>query len=93
MELGLERATRKRRGTLERSLYDDMMYVMSSLAEIEAAAEALPNEQKQELFLFLAEMLRATGTQPPEPRTFTSEQIASWIEEDDADMARFREAK
>ena len=31
---------------------------MSSLAEIEAAADALPDEQKQELLLFLAAQLR-----------------------------------
>ena len=32
---------------------------MSSLAEIEQAAEALPLEQKQELMLFLGAQLRA----------------------------------
>ncbi len=66
---------------------------MSTLAEIEAAADALSPEQKQELLLFLAERLRAQGGPPPEPRTFSREQMAGWIDEDDADMKRFREAK
>jgi hypothetical protein len=36
---------------------------MSTLVEIEAAAEALPKEQKEELFRFLAAQLH--GTNPP----------------------------
>ena len=66
---------------------------MSTLAEIEAAADALPVEQKQELLLFLAARLRAQGAALPEPREFSREQIESWIEEDQADMRRFREGK
>ena len=34
---------------------------MSSLAEIEAAADALPPEQKQQLMLFLATRLKPLG--------------------------------
>jgi len=64
---------------------------MSSLAEIEAAADALPPEQKQELMLFLAARLRVAGARLPEPRQFSSEQTAAWIAEDEADMRRFRE--
>ena len=41
---------------------------MNNLAEIEAADDALPPEQKQELMLFLAARLRAQGTRMPEPR-------------------------
>jgi hypothetical protein len=66
---------------------------MSTLAEIEAAADALPSEQKQELLLFLATRLRAQGARPPEPRMFSPEQMAAWIAEDNADMRRFREGK
>jgi hypothetical protein len=66
---------------------------MSNLAEIEAAADALPPEQKQELLLFLAARLRAQGTRMPEPRRFSREQTTAWIAEDEADMARFREGK
>ncbi len=67
--------------------------MMSTLAEIEAAAEALPAEQKQELLLFLAERLRVSGGPRPEPRKFSGELIASWIREDEAEMLRFREGK
>jgi hypothetical protein len=63
---------------------------MSTLAEIEAAAEALPPEQKQELFLFLAARLRDAG-QLPTPRELSQEQIEAWIADDEAGMRRFRE--
>ena len=66
---------------------------MSNLAEIEAAADALPPEQKQELMLFLAARLRAQGAQMPEPRKFPREQMAAWIAEGEADMQRFRDGK
>ncbi len=63
---------------------------MGTLAEIEAAADALPPEQKQELLLFLATRLRGAGQLPP-PRKFSREQVASWIAEDEAEMRRLRE--
>jgi len=66
---------------------------MSTLAEIEAAADALNLEQKQELLLFLATRLRAQGANPPQPREFSREQIADWIARDETDMKRFREGK
>ena len=66
---------------------------MSKLEEIEAATEALTPEQKQELMLFLATRLRAQGVKLPEPRKFSPEQVAAWIAEDEADMARFRDGK
>ena len=66
---------------------------MSTLAEIEAAADALTREQKQELLLFLAARLRAQGGRPPEPRKFSREQIEGWIARDEADMQRFHEGK
>ena len=66
---------------------------MSTLAEIEAAADALSPEQKQELMLFLAARLRADGAKLPEPRTFSSEEIADWIARDEADLARFKTKK
>jgi hypothetical protein len=66
---------------------------MSTLAEIEAAADALPPEQKQELLLFLAARLRAQCTRMPEPHKFSREQTDAWIAEDEADMQRFRESK
>jgi hypothetical protein len=64
---------------------------MRTLAEIEAAAEALPAEQKQELIVFLGARLRTQGARMPEPRTFSAPQQAEWIAEDEADMRRFCE--
>ena len=66
---------------------------MSTLAEIEAAADGLPPEQKAELMLFLATRLRAQGARMPEPRSFSREQMTAWVTEDEADMQRFREGK
>ena len=63
--------------------------LMSTLAEIEAAAEALSPEQKQELMLFLAARLRANGAKMPEPRAFSPDEIANWIARDETDLARF----
>jgi len=66
-----------------------MFCAMSTLAEIEAAADALPAEQKQELILFLAARLRAgTGELPP-PREFSREQIDQWIADDEEGYRRF----
>jgi hypothetical protein len=63
---------------------------MSTLAEIEAAADALSPEQKQELMLFLAARLRANGAKLPEPRGFSPNEIANWIARDETDLARFK---
>lgn len=52
---------------------------------------AHPAFEKQELMLFLAAQLRAEGAAPPEPRTFTREQVDVWIEQDEVDMRRLRE--
>lgn len=62
---------------------------MSQLDEIEAAADALPPEQKQELMLFLGARLRARGAELPKPREFSREQLAAWVEKDEADGRRF----
>ena len=64
---------------------------MSTLTEIEVAADRLLPEEKQELLLFLATRLRAERGSLPEPRKFTKEEMAGWIAEDEADMRRFRE--
>lgn len=64
---------------------------MVTLAEIETAAAGLSPAEKQELLLFLASRLRAEGARLPEPRTFTPDEMAGWIEEDEADMRRLRE--
>lgn len=55
---------------------------MSTLAEIESAAETLPPEQKEELFLFLAARLRAeSGTLPRPRRQLTQTEVLAAIEE------------
>jgi hypothetical protein len=41
---------------------------MTTLLEIETAAETLPAEEQRELLLFLMERLRAKGPALPEPR-------------------------
>ena len=64
---------------------------MSTLAEIEAAADQLPPEERQELLLFLAVRLRAERVGMPEPRKFAKEKMEAWIAEDEADMRRLRE--
>ena len=62
---------------------------MSTLTEIEAAADALPAGQKQELLLFLAVRLRE-GRAFPQPRDFPKAEMEAWIAEDEADMESFR---
>lgn len=64
---------------------------MSTLPEIEAAADALPAEQKQQLLVFLAARLRAERSRLPEPRQFPSEKLAAWIAEDEADLRMLRD--
>lgn len=66
---------------------------MSTLTEIEAAADALPVKQKEELFVFLATRLRANGARLPPPRGFSRDEMDKWIAEDEADMRRIRENK
>jgi len=62
---------------------------MSTLAEIQAAADALPAQEKQELLLFLAARLRAGTEELPPPREFSQEQIEQWIADDEAGYHRF----
>jgi hypothetical protein len=64
---------------------------MSTLSEIEAAVDALPPAQKQELLLFLAARLRSQAGTLPAPRRFPEEQLKAWIADDEAGMLRFRD--
>ena len=66
---------------------------MSTLEEIESAADALSAEQKQQLLLFLLSRMRAEGVKLPEPRTFSSEQVRQWIAEDEEDLKHFNQSK
>lgn len=63
---------------------------MSTLDEIEKAAEALPASDKQELILFLARCLRVEGAPLPEPRELSRDEMNSWIAEDEVDLERFQ---
>ena len=66
---------------------------MSTLAEIEAAVDALPAAEKQQLLLFIAARLRSQGGSLPAPREFTREQVDAWIAEDEADMKGFSDSQ
>ena len=57
---------------------------MSTLAEIETAADSLPSEQKEELLRFLAMRLRKERTLP-QPRIYSDEELAAMIAEDETD--------
>ena len=63
---------------------------MTTLLEIETAAETLPETQQRELLLFLMERLRVKGPALPEPRLFSKDQIQGWISEDEEDMRRLQ---
>jgi len=64
---------------------------MSTLKEIEAAADALPPAQKQELLMLLAARLRAQGGHLPAPKRFSREQLSAWIAEDESNMKHLRD--
>ena len=61
---------------------------MTTLSEIENAAQELDRKEQEELFLFLAQKLRSEGSLP-EPKAFDLKTINSWIEQDEADMKAF----
>jgi hypothetical protein len=65
---------------------------MSTLAEIEAAADSLPSEQKEELLRFLAVRLRRERALPA-PRVYSDEEVATMVAEDDAAGERFRHGR
>jgi len=63
---------------------------MATLTDIKAAVDALPPEQQQELFLFLAARLRVGSNRLPVPREFSSEQMNAWIIDDEESMRQFQ---
>jgi hypothetical protein len=63
---------------------------MSTLAEIEDAADALCNEDKEALLRFLAMRLRKERALL-RPRIYADDEMAVMIAEDEADGTRFRE--
>lgn len=65
---------------------------MSTLAEIETAADSLPSEQKEELLRFLVMRLRKDRTLP-KPRIYSEDELVAMITEDEADGERFRQGR
>ena len=65
---------------------------MSTLAEIETAAESLSSEEKEELLRFLAMRLRKERAMQ-KPRIYSDEELATMIAEDEADGERFRQGR
>lgn len=66
---------------------------MSTLAEIESAAKALPAEQQRELLRFLLRIVPVdVGELPAAPRVFPDQEVAGWLQEDREAMRRFRES-
>jgi hypothetical protein len=63
---------------------------MSTLAEIEKAANELPVAQRTELMLFIAETLRKNQASLPKPREFSKEQLDAWMDKDEEAMRRFQ---
>jgi hypothetical protein len=59
---------------------------MSTLLEIEKAAEMLPTDQQRELFGFLLKKLRMDGPLLMAPRIFSAEELNAWMDEDEADL-------
>ena len=65
---------------------------MSTLAEIETAADLLPSAEKEELLLFLAMRLREERA-TPKLRIYSETEVAAMLAEDEADGAEFRGGK
>ncbi len=65
---------------------------MNTLAEIEAAAELLPSEEKEQLLRFLAMRLRQDRALP-QPRLYSDEELVTMLAEDEADGERFRQGR
>ena len=62
---------------------------MSTLLEIETAADSLPSGEKEELLRFLAMRLRKERAMP-KPRIYSDTELAAMLAEDEADGARLR---
>ena len=68
--------------------------LMSTLTEIEQAADVLPSDQKRKLAWFLLTRLRAeVDSYLPPVRDISKEQIEKWIAQDDADYSNFLAGK
>jgi hypothetical protein len=62
---------------------------MSSLLEIEEAADVLPIEEKKELVAFLLTRLRGVGDELPPVRDIPKETIDRWVADDEESYRKF----
>ena len=62
---------------------------MSSLLEIEQAADVLPVEQKKELVAFLLTRLRAADDELPPVRDIPKKTIDRWVADDEEGYKKF----
>jgi hypothetical protein len=62
---------------------------MSSLLEIEEAADVLPIEEKKELVAFLLTRLRGAGDELPHVRDIPKEIIDRWVADDEEGYRKF----
>ena len=62
---------------------------MSSLLEIEEAADVLPIEEKKELVAFLLTRLRGVGDELPPVRDIPKTTIDKWVADDEEGYRRF----
>jgi hypothetical protein len=62
---------------------------MSSLLEIEEAADVLPVDQKKELVAFLLTRLRVDGDELPPVRDIPKETIDAWVADDEEGYKKF----
>ena len=62
---------------------------MSSLLEIEEAADVLPIEEKKELVAFLLTRLRGVGDELPPVRDIPKETLDKWVADDEEGYRKF----
>jgi hypothetical protein len=62
---------------------------MSSLLEIEEAADVLSIEEKKELVAFLLARLRCVGDEQPPVRDIPKETIDKWVADDEEGYRKF----
>jgi hypothetical protein len=62
---------------------------VSSLLEIEQAADVLPIEQKKELVAFLLTRLRGENEELPPLRDIPKETIDAWVADDEEGYRKF----
>jgi hypothetical protein len=62
---------------------------MTTIADIEAAIDALPASEKQQVLLYVAARLKAQGAALPDTRALFRDQKVDWMAEDEAVMRRF----